>query len=115
MIYNMITNRTEKDYQEAIKIRAEKVQNFKTLTREEIETLEKGMITINTLNRIEQAQTYLKSLIEQMGYRGINISTKEWLPGQKFKQSDFIRILDNTNSLRKAFRRFGYYDKSCKG
>ena len=59
----MIFDRTQNDVDTAILIRSEKVQNFETLTESEIATLEKGTLTINTLNRIENKQSELKNLV----------------------------------------------------
>ena len=72
----MIFNRTENDVDKAIKIRAEKVQKFQELTDSDIESLEKGMLTINTLNRIEEKHLELKNLFNNLGYWDTNIITK---------------------------------------
>ena len=64
----MIFNRTEADVTEAKRIILEKVQKFLTLSNTEIETLEKGCLTINTLNRIENEQRRLNEVLNDMGY-----------------------------------------------
>ena len=56
----MIFDRTQNDVDTAILLRDTKVKNFETLTESEIATLEKGMLTINTLNRIETKQRRIK-------------------------------------------------------
>jgi hypothetical protein len=104
----MIFDRTQNDVDTAILIRRNKVQKFQALTDEEIETIEKGTITINTLNRIEEKQQVLKGLFEEMGYWGSSISNKSWNATDIFDIDDFQRLLENTNSLRKAF--FVYKD-----
>ena len=52
----MIFDRTQNDVDTAIRLRREKVQTFQELTESEIVILEKGTLTINTLNRIESKQ-----------------------------------------------------------
>ena len=64
----MIFDRTAADVEEAIRIRKEKVQKMQDLTEEEINILERGTLTINTLNRIEEKQEELKNLFEQDFY-----------------------------------------------
>ncbi len=99
----LIYDRTQQDVANAIKIRSEKVQNFSTLTTEEIAILERGTLTINTLNRIENKQDELKSLINDMGYWNTPIINKNWDYSQIFDEGEFQRILDNTNILKEAF------------
>ena len=65
----MIFDRTQNDVDTAILLRNTKVKKFETLTESEIATLEKGTLTINTLNRIEAKQEELKN--RTYTYRGI--------------------------------------------
>lgn len=104
----MIFNRTQKDVDAAILLRDTKVKKFETLTESEIATLENGTITHNTLNRIEEKQTELKNLFNEIGYWNTSISNKVWGENDIFNVDDFQRILDNTNVLRNAF--FVYKD-----
>lgn len=104
----MIFDRTQNDVDTAILLRREKVQNFKTLTNEEISVLEKGTITYNTLNRIENKQEELKNLFNEIGYWDTSIINKVWGENDIFNVDEFQRILDNTNVLREAF--FVYKD-----
>ena len=104
----MITNRTQYDVDTAILLRDTKVKKFETLTESEIETLEKGTITFNTLNRIETKQEELKNLFNYMGYWNTPIKNKSWGENNIFNVDEFQRILDNTNVLRQAF--FVYKD-----
>lgn len=99
----MITNRTQYDVDTAILLRDTKVKKFETLTESEIATLEKGMLTINTLNRIEAKQEELKNLFNDMGYWNTPITNKTWGENDIFNVDEFQRILDNTNVLRQAF------------
>ena len=107
----MITNRTQYDVDTAILIRNTKVKKFESLTESDINYLERGTLTINTLNRIESKQEELKNLFNDMGYWNTPITNKQWTENDIFDNNgerDFQRILDNTNVLRNAF--FVYKD-----
>lgn len=99
----MITNRTQYDVDTAILIRNTKVKNFEALTESDINYLERGTITINTLNRIETKQEELKNLFNDMGYWNTPITNKVWGEKDIFNVDEFQRIIDNTNILRNAF------------
>ena len=99
----MITNRTQYDVDTAILIRNTKVKKFKALTESDINYLERGTITINTLNRIEEKQEDLKGILNDMGYWNTPITNKVWGENDIFNVVDFQRIIDNTNVLRNAF------------
>ena len=99
----MIFDRTQNDVDTAILLRNTKVKKFETLTESEIATLEKGMLTINTINRIENKQEELKNLFNDMGYWNTPITNKTWGENDIFNADEFQRILDNTNVLRQAF------------
>ena len=110
----MIFDRTQNDVDTARILRETKVKfdpitmqpiNPEALTESEIATLEKGTITINTLNRIENKQDELKNLFNDMGYWNTPITNKQWTENDIFDNNgerDFQRILDNTNVLRQA-------------
>lgn len=101
----MIFDRTQEDVDTAILLRDKKVKNFETLTKSEIETLEKGTITYNTLNRIENKQEELKNLFNDMGYWNTPIRSRPnfWNSSYLFSVDEFKRIINNTNILRDAF------------
>lgn len=99
----MIFDRTQNDVDTAIRLRKEKVQTFQELTENEIAILEKGMFTLNTLNRIEEKQEDLKGIFNDMGYWNVPITNKSWDNTQIFDEKEFQRIIDNTNVLRRAF------------
>lgn len=100
----MITDRTQTDVDNSLKIRDEKVKTFQTLSEDEVNTLERGMLTINTLNRIEQKQAELKNLLNGLGYWNTPIENKpDWTYTDIFTESDFQRIIDNENTLKDAF------------
>ena len=107
----MITNRTQEDVNTAIDLINEKIKNFEKLTSAEIKILERGTITINTLNRIENKQDELKYLFNYMGYWNTNISNYTWEYWEYtdiFDVVNFQRIIYNLNVLRDAF--FVYKD-----
>ena len=99
----MIFDRTQNDVDTAISIRKNKVQKFQELTESDINYLERGTLTINTLNRIEAKQEELKNLFNDMGYWNTPIINKTWGENDIFNADEFQRILDNTNVLRRAF------------
>lgn len=96
----MIFDRTQNDVDTAIRLRNEKVKTFQELTEKDIETLERGTITYNTLNRIEAKHIELQNALIKMGYSNINIVTKQWSSPQIFDEKEFERILQNTKTLR---------------
>lgn len=104
----MITNRTQYDVDTAILIRNTKVKKFEALTENDINYLERGTLTINTLNRIENKQDELKNLFNDMGYWNTPITNKVWGENYIFNADEFQRIIENTNVLRNAF--FVYKD-----
>lgn len=104
----MIFDRTQNDVDTAIILRDTKVKKFETLTESEIATLEKGMLTINTLNRIENKQEELKNIFNDIGYWNTPTTNKTWSENDIFNIDEFQRIIDNTNVLREAF--FTYTD-----
>lgn len=104
----MIFDRTQNDVDTAIVLRNTKVKKFETLTEIDIATLEKGTLTINTINRIETKQEELKNLFNDMGYWNTPTTNKTWSENDIFNIDEFQRIIDNTNILREAF--FTYTD-----
>ena len=99
----MLFDRTQNDVDPAILLRDTKVKKFETLTESEIATLEKGTLTINTLNRIENKQEELKNLFNEIGYWNTPISTRQWAYADIFEGTQFDRILNNLEILIKAF------------
>ena len=99
----MIYDRTKTDVDAALSIRADYVQQGTELTAKQVEQLERGTITINTLNRIENKQKSLKSLFNDMGYWNTPTTNKEWQYTDIFDEVNFRRIIDNLNILRNAF------------
>ena len=98
----MIFDRTQEDVDTAVRLRNEKVKEFKNLTSEEINTLERGTITINTLNRIENKQQEIKELFSNIAIN-VDVQNKVWDSTEIFDKANFERILDNLNVLVKSF------------
>ena len=99
----MIFNRTKQDVQNAVKIRDEKIKSFQEITAEEEAILNRGMLTAQTLNRIEQKQEDLKNLFNEMGFWNTPVENKQWSTNQLFNEVEFNRIVNNANVLRGAF------------
>lgn len=99
----MIFDRTASDVDAAIKIRDEKVKSYQELTEEDVDILERGFITLNTINRIEEKQSELKSLLNNMGYYGNKIVNKKWQEQDYFLKSDLERIVKNNNTLKNSY------------
>lgn len=99
----MIFDRTTEDVIAAISIRSNIVQKGEELSEDDVSTLERGTLTINTLNRIENKQAELKNILIEMGYVVSNISNSVWDFSSIFKQEDFDRILTNEQKLKDAF------------
>lgn len=99
----MIFDRTQTDIDEARSIRNGKIKNFQELTQEDINILERGMLTVNTLNRIEQKQAELSQILSQYGYVA-NCVNKQWTNSDDIpRERDYLRILSNLDKLKEAF------------
>ncbi len=99
----MIYNRTEADIRNAKAIIMDKVQKGIQLSESDVSVLERGTLTINTLNRVEQKQKELKERFDDFFYFYGIVETKEWEDGDIFKLSDFQRLISNNEVLRTAF------------
>ena len=99
----MIFDRTQNDVDAAVILITEKAQTGAELTEQETDILEKGTLTINTLNRIESKTAELKALFDDIGYYAGNVTVKAWEYSQIFGIEDFERILANLDVLRRAY------------
>lgn len=99
----MIYDRTYSDVKNAKNIVSEKVQKFIDLTEDEIATLERGTITVNTLNRIENKQAEIKTALDNMGYYNAPVVNKTWQKEDIFNGADLQRIVNNNSALRNSF------------
>lgn len=98
----MIFDRTQEDVVEAKVLLQEKMQKNVTLTEAEKETVERGLINIDTINRIEDKQAEVSAMLNDMGYP-CEVINKHWQRGEMFKSEDFNRIAINHNNMRQAF------------
>ena len=98
----MIFDRTQNDVDAALDLRNTKVKSFAELTESEILTLERGMLTINTLNRIENKQKEIKELFSNIAI-SVDIQNKVWDNTEIFDKTNFERILNNLNILIENF------------
>lgn len=94
----MIIDRTHNDVLKSIEL----AQRGGVFSEKEIETLERGMVTINTLNRIEEKQKEIANLISEMGY-SVSIENKTWKQQDVFFFEDLKRIVSNVEKLRTSF------------
>lgn len=101
----MITDRTQLDVNKSKSIIEQKVKKFIELTNDDKNTLERGTVTINTINRIENKQAEIMQTLNDMGYY-VSIINKSWSLGDAFKQADLERIAANNIALRSAFYAF---------
>lgn len=99
----MIFNRTQKDVDDAKAIINEKVKKNLELTEDDVAILEKGTITINTINRIEEKQATLKLLLDSQAYYTKPIINHIWDYDMIFDESHFKEIIQDTYVLRDAF------------
>jgi hypothetical protein len=95
-------DRTFLDVEKAKEILS-KMKQFADLTLQEIETLEKGTITYNTLNRIEDKQRKVADALNELKYLDEKIITRNWTVDDIFDESDLQRIVNNTIVLRNSF------------
>lgn len=98
----MIFDRVVSDIQKSIEI-LKKLKSGTNLTTNEKNTLEKGTLTVNTLNRIENKQAELSDILYQWRYLKEPLETKTWVQTDFFKASDMNRFVYNTNILRDSF------------
>lgn len=102
----MIYNRSNDDVKKAKEIILQKIQSSQDITESERDILEKGTLTINSINRIETKQAQLMNEFNSMGYYNALISSKQWSAGEIFDEEDLNRIFNNNVILRKAFFTF---------
>ena len=99
----MIYDRTKEDIISAINIFNSKFIKGIDLTEEDVYALERGMVTSETLNRIEEKQEEISISLKNMSYSGADIINKKWGDLDFFYKEDLERIVENVAKLRKAF------------
>ena len=99
----MIYDRTAEDIENAKAVRV-RLQSGEELTEDDVIVLERGCMTVNTINRINDKQTELKNQLNDMGYWDTGISVMNvWETKHVFRENHFKQLIDNANILRNAF------------
>lgn len=104
----MIYDRTQEDVENAKRTIIEKVQKFYELSDEDLEILERGTVTIDTVNRISKKQDELLGLFVSLGYYGGEFEPLEWRVGDIFNEYDLMSLINRNEVLRPIF--FTYSD-----
>lgn len=100
----MIYDRTIEDVTQALEIRKNYVQKGLPLEQSQIDILERGTLTINTINRIENKIQELQNKFNEIYYFCGDVSIKNWQYSQIFYyETEFARILHNIELLMQAF------------
>lgn len=100
----MIYDRTIEDVTQALEIRKNYVQKGLPLEQSQIDILERGTLTINTINRIENKIQELQNKFNEIYYFCGDVSIKNWQYSQIFYyETEFTRILHNIELLMQAF------------
>lgn len=97
----MIFDRSQSDIDSALVAR-KKLQKGESLTEADVTALERGTLSLSTLNRIESKAEELRQTLAQMSYFA-DFDSAEWNAGDVFFAEDFKKILANTETLRNAF------------
>lgn len=98
----MIYDRTIEDVTQAQALFENKVKKFFPLTDTEKNTLERGRVTVDTLNRIENKQAEIGQILNKWHYLKEPIINKQW-SNEVFFREDLQRLTENTAKLREAF------------
>lgn len=94
----MIYDRTQADIDEARELRT-KLGRGEALTEDEVRQLERGTLTVVTLNRIENKMSELSQSLKNKG-NSTNIATKSWIHGDYFYKNDFERWISILDKLK---------------
>ena len=110
---NLIYDRTESDETASAAIRKsyQTLGNWSGLTDAERTQLERGMLTYNTLNRVESAVKTLAAALTSAGYpvevtpvlKGSKSEDREWQEGDVLYRPQWTTHLDNVQKLRDAY------------
>ena len=110
---NLIYDRTENDKTASAAIRKsyQTLGNWSGLTDAERAQLERGMLTYNTLNRVESAVKLLAAALTSAGYpveitpvlKGGKAEDREWQEGDVVRRAQWTTYLDNVQRLRDAY------------
>lgn len=100
----MIYDRTIEDVDEAVRIVNERVKRFLPLTASEWDKLERGLMTVDTINRIESKQAEIRNSLNKNGYYNNVGLNKSWELNGYFMQEDLDRLARNTEMLRNSIK-----------
>lgn len=99
----MIINRTASDVELAKTLRA-KIQSGNQLTDAEVLSIERGTLTINTLNRIENKMSELQTRLNLYVYMISGVIVKSWQHEDYFVHDlEITRWQNNLEILKDAF------------
>lgn len=99
----MIYDRNQEDIENASKIIIEKVRNFYELSDDELATLGRGTLTIDTLSRISKKQDELLGLFKSIGYYSGDFRPLNFNVGVIFSDADLINLINRNEILRSMF------------
>lgn len=99
----MIFDRKRSHVYDSVRIRDQKIKKFLPLTDEDIYILERGTVTVETINRIEEKQSELKGILNSMGYWNTPTENKLWNESMIFFAEDHERLVKNAVHLLNAF------------
>lgn len=99
----MIYDRKRADVDTANEIRTNKLQKGIPLTADDVAKLERGMLTEVTFNRIEGKQAELKERLNELGYWNTPTVNRQWVDGEVFDYSDYLRVVDILEILKSAY------------
>lgn len=113
MSLNLVYDRTEDDVTSSAAIRStyQALGNWSGLTTAERAQLERGTLTYNTLNRVEQAVKTLAAALTSAGYpvevtpvlKGSKSEDREWQEGDVLYRPQWTTYIDNVQKLRDAY------------
>lgn len=94
----MIYDRTQQDVDNATKLLA-KIKDGQTVTESEKTQIERGILSIAALNRIEGKESDLRDALALLGYNA-EIPCKTWTYADLIRSGDYVRILRNVDRLK---------------
>lgn len=97
----MIFDRTPSDVFGAINIR--RTKSPEEFTDQDIQKLQRGMVTLETINRISGKQIEIDEEISQMLYLNGSVGAKIWSEDDVFMSDNLQRMTDDTASLKSRF------------
>lgn len=96
-----VFDRSETDVANARRIKLTRAKEY--LVYSEMRALERGTLSLGTLNRIEANQRDIAKILQDMGYYNNDLGTRQWATGMWFTVADFDRIIENNEKLKASF------------